>query len=92
MADSSSADRFLCRRQNQNIAQNTSEPKTVQTTPRVIESPVLDDGGLVLVGVSDEVGLTESVRVLVIVCGIDVLLVSPGSRAVYLIKSQSDRD
>ena len=92
MADSSSANRVLCRRQNQNIAQNTSEPKMVQTTPRVMESPVLEDDGLVWVGVGDEVGLTESVRVLVMVCGIDVLLVSPGSRAVYLIKSHSDMD
>ena len=51
-----------------------------------MERPVLDDGGLVLVGVGDEVGLAESVRVLVIVCDIDVELVSPGSRTVYLIR------
>jgi hypothetical protein len=86
MADSSSANRFLCRRQNQNIAQNTSEPKMEQTTPRVMESPVLDDDGLVLVGVGDEEGWAERVRVLVMVYDIDVELVSPGSRAVYLIR------
>lgn len=51
-ADSSSATRLLCRRQNQYNAQNTREPKMLQTRPSVMERPVLDDGlELVDVGV-----------------------------------------